>query len=253
MKFNPLILALCVLSLVLVLPTCQSAAPPGSLTLEEHTLLGPPDADRGIFQPLDLTQEQVLLAHQALRERTVSNEVFQAEGDPYPIMASRGTGPELTAALVTDPADPPRQIVELRQDGQLIFSADAGLPSPALPLQRLWTYGDHWALEILYAEDEIWEGRIYRDSELLNESLGYDEAFGFQLLAGEPFYFFQREEGLGYSYAGVETALPFDQILHYGCCSASSLNPIPSEKMVSFFALSGEEWTYAELGDFSQP
>jgi hypothetical protein len=142
------------------------------------------------------------------------------------------------------------QTVELFEDDQSLFKVDAGLPSPALPLQSLWTYGDHWVLEILYAEEEIWEGRIFQDGQLLNETLDYQEAFGFQLLAEKPFYFFQREDGLGYSYDGVETELPYDQILHYGCCSASTLNPIPAKNMVAFYALTGEGWFYVELGDF---
>ena len=146
--------------------------------------------------------------------------------------------------------DPLRQIVDLIRGDEIIFSTDAGLPSPALPQQGLWTYEDHWVLEILLAEDEIWMGEIFQDGELINDLMGYEEAFGFQLLAGEPFFFYQRNGQLGYSYAGQETDLPYDHIPHYRCCAEDTLNPVQAEQMVAFFAQQGELWFYLELGDF---
>ena len=165
-------------------------------------------------------------------------------------MISQGPGPSLEAVLVVSPDNPLRQIVELLEGDEIILSVDGGLPSPVLPLQSLWSYEDHWALEILYAEEEIWQGRIYLNGELLNESQDYQEAFGFQLLGGKPFYFFQREDALGYSYDGIEMELPYDSIPHYNCCSASTINPLPAENMVAFYALTGDDWYYVELGDF---
>ena len=165
-------------------------------------------------------------------------------------MSSLGEGERLTAVMRNAVDDPLRQIVNLMRGDEVIFNTDAGLPSPALPQQGLWTYKDHWVLEILLAEEEIWRGEIFQDGELINDLKGYEEAFGFQLLAGEPFFFFQRNGQLGYSYGGQETDLPYDYIPHYHCCAEDTLNPVQAEGMVAFFAQQGELWFYVELGDF---
>ena len=245
------LLALC---LLISVAACKKAAPlkNGGLTLEEYSLTGPPDLDNGIFQPIGVSQDVVLAKHQAERERIVSNKVSHTPENFYPLMESRGPGQDLAAAIGTSPGEPFRQTIELLQGDQILFKADAGMPSPVMPLQSLWTYEDHWVLEILYAEEEVWEGRIFRDGLLLNDILDYQEAFGFQLLAGKPFYFLMRENKLGYSFDEVETGLPYDKIFHYGCCSSGYLNPLPAENMVAFFALTGDDWFYVELGDFSQ-
>jgi hypothetical protein len=183
-----------------------------------------------------------------LREKVYLNPVTDIEG--YPGMTSLGEGEMLIAVMRSDAENPPRQIVDLKRGDEVIFSTDAGLPSPALPQQGLWTYEDHWVLEILLAEGETWGGMIYQDGELINDLKEYEDAFGFQLLAGEPFFFYQKDGQLGYSYADQETELPYDNIPHYLCCAEDTLNPIQAEGMVAFFAQQGEKWFYVELGDF---
>ncbi len=244
-------LALC---LIMTSGACQanSVSTGSVLTLDETPLQGPPNSDNGIFLPIGTTQEEVLGKHSEERERTVYNEFYQADGDVYPRTNSLGPGQELIAILGTSTTETYRQTVSILNGDENIFNVDAGLPSPALPLQGLWSYPDHWALEILYSDEETWQGRVYLDGELLNESLNYQEVFGFQLLEGKPFYFYQREDGLGYNYDGIETSLPYDEIPHYNCCSAYVINPIPAENMVAFFARTGDQWFYVELGDFSQ-
>jgi hypothetical protein len=227
---------------------CRSTT--NSLQLEEHLLSAPPDPDMGIFLPVGTTQQAVLERHQAERAQLVTNPV--SDENYQPVMTSLGEGESLKAVLKESPAGPPRMVVDLMRGDEVIFSVDAGLPSPALPLQSLWSYDSHWALEILLADGDIWQGQIYLDGELINDLDNYQDAFGFQLLAGKPFYFFQRDGKLGYSYDGQETELPYDQIPHFGCCSASTLNPLPAKNMVAFYAQTGEDWFYVELGAFSQ-
>ena len=226
----------------------QTYTDSGSLKLEEYALTAAPEPVPLIFQPEGTTQEAVLDRHALLRERVYQNPITNIEG--YPAMASLGEGERLTAVMKSAVDDPLRQIVDLMRGDEVIFSADAGLPSPALPQQGLWTYEDHWVLEILLAEEEIWIGEIFQDGELINDLKGYEEAFGFQLLAGEPFFFYQRDGQLGYSYAGQETNLLYDNIPHYNCCAEDTLNPVQAEQMVAFFAQQGELWFYVELGDF---
>jgi len=229
---------------------CAVISPPaeGGLQLEEHPLNGPPNAESGVFEPLHGTQEDILAVHASDRAERFSSEVILVQGEPG--IWSLGERQDLLAVIETAAQGEPRQTARLMRGDTLLFEVDAGLPSPALPLQGLWTYGDHWALEVLFSDPDNWVGRLYIDGELVNEQEGYEEAFGFQLLGGRPFFFYQREGSVGYSFDGRETDLGYDEVPHYRCCSESSLNPLQAENMVAFFALRDQVWHYVELGDF---
>lgn len=233
----------------LSLGACHVASPwLGGLQLEEHRLAAPPDLDSGAFQPGEASQEEILSRHADKRAATFHSQVDFVDGNP--VITSLGEPANLTARLVASPDDPMRSIARLYRGDEEIFAADAGLPSPALPLQSLWSYDGHWALELLYSDAETWAGRVFVDGEMLNAVRGYDEAFGFQLLAGRPFYFFRREGSVGFSYDGGEADLGYDDVVHYRCCAESVLNPVQAEEMVGFFAAREGTWYYVELGRF---
>ncbi|MEJ2013516.1 MAG: hypothetical protein P8X64_14990, partial [Anaerolineales bacterium] len=123
-------------------------------------------------------------------------------------------------------------------------------PSPASPLQALWTYDGQWALEILLATPDEWKGQLYVSGQLVNEQYGYEEAFGSQLLDGKLLYFYQKDGTIGISYDGQDTPLGYSQLPHYQCCSGSALNPSHAREMVAFFAERNGVWYYTELGKF---
>ena len=146
--------------------------------------------------------------------------------------------------------------VNLTLDGQEIYRIDTGAPNPIDRLQGLWVYEGHWVLETVFTTthpsgnevnlDAV--GQISVDGMVLNDDLGYDEAFGFQTIQGKPFYFFRRAGQLGFSYDGVETPLPYDTLPHYGCCSASLLNPQAWFNHVNFFGQRGNRWDFVTIG-----
>jgi hypothetical protein len=228
-----------------------SATPPaGPLRLEEHELAGPPEIESRVFQPVDGAMEEVLAARAEERAAAIPHEVAMVEGGPA--IASLGETSDLLAVMSTATEGLPEQTVTLYRDDEAIFETSAGMPSPALPLQGLWTYDGHWALEILFSDESAWAGRVFIDGELVNEVEGYDEAFGFQLLAGKPFYFYVRDGAVGYSYDGQGTDLGYSEVPHYRCCSESTLNPVQAQTMVAFFALRDATWFYVELGAFDR-
>ena len=94
-------------------------------------------------------------------------------------------------------------------------------------------------------------GQVIEDGQSLNERAGYDETFGFQLLQGEPFYFFKKGGTIGAVYAGQEIQLRYNEVPHYGCCSPAELNPISAENMLAFFAQRDGRWYYVEIGVFA--
>jgi hypothetical protein len=221
---------------------------PGNLVLEEHALTQPPESDPLSFHPLAGTQEEILAQHAVERSKIFPTAVSMV--DDNPALRAPWDGGELVAVLLTAAGDPPLQSVQLSTDGRVVFAAPAGMPSPVLPLRGLWTYDGHWALEILFATPEVWTGQIFVDGELVNQEREYDEAFGFQMLSGKPFFFYRRGEHVGLSYDGQEADLEYDNIPHYLCCSEGVLNPTQAENMVAFFAQHGDTWYYVELGTF---
>jgi hypothetical protein len=122
-------------------------------------------------------------------------------------------------------------------------------------------YEDHWVLETANVQnhqhgntiDSEPVGQITIDGTLLNKQKVYQEAFGFQAMHGSPFYFFKKDGKIGVSYNDSEVDLGYDEVHHYGCCSAGTLNPQVSQNMVAFFARKGSQWYYIEIGVFASP
>lgn len=132
---------------------------------------------------------------------------------------------------------------------EAIYSIETGKGSPISGLQGFWAYDNHWMLETnFYSDDTPINGRITEDGILINEKYGYEEAFGSQPIEGKPFYFFKRDGKIDAWYNGQEITLGFDQIPHYGCCSAAELNPKRWTNMVAFFGVRGKTWYFVQIG-----
>jgi hypothetical protein len=149
--------------------------------------------------------------------------------------------------------------VQVSRNGEPIYAIPAGDGGPIDSLRGLWAYSDHWVLEFavvtltISSENTVWSdslGQIARDGELLNEREGYQEAFGFQLMNGKPFYFFKRDGQIGISYDDQEMVLGYSSVPHYACCSAAERNPRKARNMVAFFAQRDERWYYVEIGAY---
>jgi hypothetical protein len=151
--------------------------------------------------------------------------------------------------------------VEVRLDDEVILSVPAGDLTHSAGMDvvyGVWVHGEHWYMEMAHVAYEtdgnttkgITPGEIFRSGESLNQLLGYDETFGFQILAGEPFFFFKKGEQVGLNYAGEELMLGFDEVAHHYCCGFSVYNPRHYENMVTFFASREGKRYYVEAGVF---
>jgi hypothetical protein len=145
-----------------------------------------------------------------------------------------------------------RQKVSVYLDDAPAFEADI---LPAIAPYGLtdgpWSWDDHWALALLDGKQDAQGGiepvnRLIVDGADLNALKGYEQSYGFAVLGGRPFYFYQREGKIGISFAGHEFARNYEEIPHYECCSGSLENPGYSMNMAWFFARRGEDWYYVE-------
>ncbi|MGE5617958.1 MAG: hypothetical protein ACM3US_01725 [Sphingomonadaceae bacterium] len=108
------------------------------------------------------------------------------------------------------------------------------------PIKGLWSWDGHWVLEV--------DGEVVVDGESLNQQLGYDEIFGWRLLAGWPLYFFKKGDRIGLSYAGQILPHQYQEVIHYRCCEPAAFNLAGNDTMVWFHALKDGVWHYVEAG-----
>ena len=179
---------------------------------------------------------------------------------PYQIDSPLFEGKVLSAKTSIDYTN---AIVEVTLDDQVVLRVPVGdLTHWAAmgPVMGVWVSGEHWYMEMYHVEVEYETdgnifrgttlGEIFRSGESLSELYDYDETFGFQILAGEPFYFFKKDGEVGLNYAGEEVLLGFDEVAHHHCCGFTIYNPLHYEDMVAFFASKGGIRYYVEAGVF---
>ena len=121
-----------------------------------------------------------------------------------------------------------------------IYSGTAVAMGAYMPLRSFTTWDDHWALEV--------DDHLIIDGQDLGETMGYDAAFGFNLIRGEPFYFFEQDGLVRISYGGEILPNTYDQVFHNQCCEASIHNPLNLGDSVLFHALRDGTWYFVEAG-----
>lgn len=133
-------------------------------------------------------------------------------------------------------------LAQVTLDNSVVYTTTFHSPMAVPGIWGMWSYDGHWVLETY--------GDVILDGVSLNTQYDYDQTFGFQLIDGKPFFFFQKGKNFGVFYNGQEIPLVYDWLPHYGCCSESEFNPRTSENMVSFFARRDEVNYYVEIGVF---
>jgi len=119
-----------------------------------------------------------------------------------------------------------------------VYSGTAALHGAYMPLRSLTTWDGHWVLEV--------DDHLIMDGQDIGQTLGYDAAFGFARIGGQPFYFFEQNGLVGISYG--EQVLPhlYEQVLHNRCCEAAIHNVEAGPEAVWFHALRDGVWYWVE-------
>jgi hypothetical protein len=112
------------------------------------------------------------------------------------------------------------------------------------PLRGFAVWADHWALEL--------EDQVIVDGVDLGAELGYDKVFGFQVLGGKPFYFYEDDRTVHLSYDGETLSASYEQVVHNQCCEMSMFNVAGNQDMVWFHALRDGLWYYVEAGLYGE-
>ena len=129
--------------------------------------------------------------------------------------------------------------IDVLKENQLLYrfgtfyGADSGLET-----FQIWQ--EHWLLEV--------RGFLIQDGVILNDQLGYEEIFDWQLFNGKPFYFFRKGPRVGISYDGQVQPVYYDDVAHYLCCGTAGENPYNNGTMLSFFAQRDGVWYFVQMG-----
>ncbi len=200
------------------------------------------------FTPIGLSLEEVMAKRAAERENPLKNKDHELDGKE--LRYSYGGLPGFGK-------------VKIQLDGKTIFTASYGDDSPVDPVGGLWVLDGKWILELIRINTRTENNTVYTDTrgdiiidgKSMNDRFGYDESFGFQILAAKAFYFYEKDGQTGFVYDGQHVQTGFSEVPHYGCCSAAAWNPFHFQNMVSFFAEKGEKGTeklYVEVGVYSK-
>jgi hypothetical protein len=135
---------------------------------------------------------------------------------------------------------PPSQINVMRNGAVIYTLAIPPFTPGGGPVRGLTAWGDHWVLEA----DNV----VVIDGEILNDKLGYDEVFNWQLLGGKPFYFFRQGQSVGLSYDGQTLPYRYADVIHgFLCCDPAVYNIQSSSTGVWFYAQRDGGWFLVEI------
>jgi putative hemolysin len=211
------------------------------LVIETYELTGPPNSES-----LQFTSVQGRIFGPSDFEISTPFPSKQLDGVPlrYAVTLNNDT----LIAEESDQTCETGNCIIVTRNGEEIFRTDAGGISPINALQNLWTYDDHWVLETnLFLTEKPFNGQIFVDGTSLNQEYGYEETFNFQTINGRPFYFFRLDGKVSAWFDGQEIPLGYDDVIHYRCCSDSSLNPRARQGAVLFFGTKGNTWYFVQI------
>ena len=125
-------------------------------------------------------------------------------------------------------------------DGQVVYSGTGALQGAYHPLRGFSACDGRWVLEV----DE----HLIVDGEDLGETRGWDAAFGYHLIGGQPFDFYEQDGQASMSYAGQTLPYVYDEVFHDMCCEPAIHNVEAHEDVLWFHALREGTWYFVEAG-----
>ncbi len=130
-------------------------------------------------------------------------------------------------------------LIEVKQEDKVIFSIDI-FPSPSADVWAFCEWNGNWFLET--------SDFVIQNGEIANHKLGYDEMFGWQILAGKLFYFFTKDGVVYISYDEQILPTEYNFVPHYGCCEEGTIrNPHGNDNEVWFFGVRNGAWYYVDI------
>lgn len=108
------------------------------------------------------------------------------------------------------------------------------------PARGLWAWDGRWLLEL--------PGVLVEEGQILNDRLGYSEMFAWNLVGGQPFYFYREEGQVRISYSGETLPTTYDDVLYQPLGGSAILLRMKAyESGLFFYARRGGSWYYVTI------
>jgi hypothetical protein len=127
---------------------------------------------------------------------------------------------------------------QIELGSSVIYTGTAYQYGAYMPLRHFSAWDGHWVLEV--------DDHLILDGQDLGQALGYDAVFGFALLGGQPFYFFEQDGVVRLSFGGPVLPHAYDLVIHNRCCEAAIHNVEAGPGAVWFHALRNGTWYFVE-------
>ncbi len=185
----------------------------------------------------------------SLENRT--NYTYGAYGENYSSYI------EYDQDLNRDPSYPTRAVMNVQSNGYDF--TEFWFPYSQNPMFTNWgivCYGGDWYLPIRVSvdidpnpdvTDVIYTDRTIRSQQNYDKERGYIRSFGYSIIDGKLFYFYQNENGYGISIDKQDYDLGFDDIPFGYIGAYSEMDPFYADDMITFFGHRGNQWVYVEL------
>lgn len=202
----------------------------GPFTLEEYTILDP-----GRWAPYSLEFKAIIPDEVFAGRANIRHSDRMLPGDWMVQM----DGHEIRV-LGTWDANLAKSVAVVQKDGKEVFRIPTRGAAGLSPIRGLWAWNGQWVLEV--------EGHIVIDGQELNQKLGAQETFDWQIMDSKPFAFFLKNNQLNIWYDGKTYTLDYDRIVHNTCCEAGMFDVGHNAIMVWFYAHRDSLWRYVEMG-----
>ena len=228
--------------------------------LEKNSLL-----DHNSFEPVGTTRAEVLAPHDAGRGEPLMPSMMSLDQQPenWPNEMLHGPVPFRGAALTA--AEYQRYDGTFhRLSGKVMLGETViyEVPEEAAAVEHLFRALDatetDWYVEVMHqvvldfglGPNFCLLGDVVQNGDSLSARYGHREAFGFQLLNGKPFYFFNQDGSIGFAYDSKVSWLGYDEIPRYAeeIGDATWSTRQQWENAAAFFARRGDHWYYVEIG-----
>ena len=125
----------------------------------------------------------------------------------------------------------------------LLFKYEIKSEHPDFIHKNLTVKHTDWVLEC--------EENVFVNGIIMGKEKGYSKVFNYSYLDEKPFYFYEKDNLIYFSYDDKPLSYKYKVVLHYGCCEPSMLNPVSYNNMVWFYAQKEDEnWYYVEIGRY---
>lgn len=240
-----------------------SIAKPDGLTIHEYLLEKHSPIGWNSFEPVGFTQEEVLALKDAhWGEPLQPSAYYDTQPDQYLgdiiYYPKQFRGADLIATEYEEDS-----VDGIRRSGRVTLGESVVFEVPPEPLgvyyifRALEATETDWFVEVAHHVSINYGmnnslcllGDVVQNGESLSTRYGYREAFGFQLLDEKPFYFFNQDGQIGFSYDGKASWLGFDEIPKYQdeYGTVGPRTPMHWENAVAFFGRRGDNWYFVEI------